>query len=315
MTKDKKGNYLTALSANNQLALSKEQLRDCSIELNRNATKFYYKPGSADYRHWRLQHPPRSSTGRSNVTTYSPGQRSAATAKPPREYDFIKSMHKVYQLIANNFDVGHAFLTLTFHPKCPFDITSLSVCNKIFHDYVEKLRHHFNGFFHVTVISTQANREDHPHAIHYHMICNLNGESACVAKELWATYGVAHYEQITNISGVIFYCRNNMIAFRKYTQLQKLYLSGHRCKSYLHTRKGLNTSISIPYSSYEPSEFHTLYDILSVLSPLDACTYLNEYTHEIYECYKFAFANEFIHPKPFATLKSRSKYNKHKNCK
>lgn len=99
-------------------------------------------------------------------------RRSANTAK-----------NKIRRLINSNFHSGGKFITLTFRDNVDFDITSLDDCNRMYRNFMYRMRRKYGNFAYVTVVEFQDTYGRG--AVHYHMICDLPFIPASELSSIW----------------------------------------------------------------------------------------------------------------------------------
>jgi hypothetical protein len=110
-----------------------------------------------------------------------------------RKRDYVR------RLIAQNFDSGSKFVTLTFRDGSVEDVRDVEACHRAWHQFTKRLRRRYPDVKALAVVEFQdANGRG---AVHYHMICNLpyipNEELA----EIWGN-GFIRINRIDHVDNV-----------------------------------------------------------------------------------------------------------------
>jgi hypothetical protein len=97
-----------------------------------------------------------------DITKYEP--------TPDRKLEHKKqaaniAQNNIRRIVQNNFKKNAKFLTFTFNNNQNFDIYSLDICNKVFTNFLRRLRYAYPGIKYIAVAEYQKRG-----AVHYHMV-------------------------------------------------------------------------------------------------------------------------------------------------
>lgn len=119
---------------------------------------------------------------------------------------FKRNVRAINQSVRNNFlPETSIFVTLTFSDTEQADINKLSICNKLFSAFIQKLNRSYSEFIYVAVAGLQSDRQ----TVHYHMLCNLQQDSATTLNNLWI-HGNVHIREVDNLKHCSAYLAKNI---------------------------------------------------------------------------------------------------------
>ena len=173
-----------------------------------------------------------------------------------------KRRSKIRQLICQNFDSSSKFVTLTFG-HCEHDVKDVKQCNKLFHDFIKRLRRKFPHLEYVAVIEFQD--KNGRGAVHYHMICNLPYIRKKELSEIWDN-GFIKINAIDKVDNVGAYVIKYMTADMDDKRLMGL--KAYNCS------KGLEKPVEV--KSWSNEDGTVIFDLLDFLKEKSA-SYVRAY--------------------------------------
>lgn len=176
-----------------------------------------------------------------------------------------KRRNMVRQLVTNNFDNKSKFITLTFKDKNGLDVTDVKECNKIFHNFINRVRRRYSLQY-LAVIEFQDKNDRG--AVHYHMISNLTYVPFKELLSLWGHGGVrinAVYE-CDNLGAYVIKYMNKDLDDKRLQGLK-----AYNCS------KGLKKPLELKsWESSDVSALDALLDHLKEKSPSYVASYESE---------------------------------------
>lgn len=119
-----------------------------------------------------------------------------------RNKNYSKSKKELIRLIQCNLDLTK-FLTLTFAEP----ISDIKIANKLFKEFIQKLRYKYNDFKYVAVPELQMSRAEKYNIeppIHYHLLCNLPYIRQRQIELIWGN-GIIDIRRISHVQSLGLY--------------------------------------------------------------------------------------------------------------
>jgi len=137
-----------------------------------------------------------------------------------------RARQSVVRQVNANFGTGECeskFVTLTFRDGAVPDVTDVQACNKVFKDFMLRLRRAYGDFKYLAVVEFQDGRGRG--AVHYHMIVTLPYVKAKELADLWG-HGFIRINRISHVDNIGAYMVKYMVKSITDTRLkgQKAYL-------------------------------------------------------------------------------------------
>ncbi|WP_342471988.1 hypothetical protein MHH70_16300 [Metasolibacillus sp. FSL H7-0170] len=115
-------------------------------------------------------------------------------AEETRRCSVANSKRTLKGIINANYFSNFCMLTLTFSPRCEFDITDFATCREKFNSFWKKLKRckRLNGIDLRYVGVTEFQGNDH---IHFHILCRIPKQFISFLKSKWTHGGLYYREQ------------------------------------------------------------------------------------------------------------------------
>ena len=144
------------------------------------------------------------------------------TCKDSRKRVLYRMRNDLRRLANTNFNYGSKFITLTFKDKNNKIMTDLSVANREFKIFIQRLKYRYKNFKYLAVIEFQKRG-----AIHYHMISDLTYIQNKELRKIWDN-GFVKINRIKHVDNVGAYIIKYMC------KVEDVRL--HKRKAYLRSR-------------------------------------------------------------------------------
>lgn len=150
---------------------------------------------------------------------------------------------EVRQLICQNFDKNSKFITLTFNNDGNHDKQDVKACNKLFKEFIQRLKRRYPELQYVAVVEFQD--KNNRGAVHYHMIANLPYIKKDDLSDIWGN-GFIKINAIDKVDNVGAYVIKYMTVDLDDKRLQGL--KAYNCS------KGLKRPVELKSWNYDDKE-------------------------------------------------------------